>query len=171
MHAADATLTPLREALLADARARAAQLRAEAEEHVRAELAAARAHADALVARARGEAEQRAALAALRGSSAQRREAQRRILEAQRAAYDALRADAATAVLGLRDEPGYAQLLDRLEADARARLGAGAVVERDPGGAGGVIARNGGRLIDATLPALAAQALDDLGAEVGALWR
>jgi vacuolar-type H+-ATPase subunit E/Vma4 len=168
--AADVTLAPLRAALLADAQARAASLRAEAEERVRAELESARARADALVARARVEAQQRAELAALRGSSAQRRAAQRRILEARREAYEALRAEALGAVLGLRDEPGYEQLLDRLEREARARLGDEVVIERDPDGAGGVIARDGQRLIEATLPALAARALDELGPEVGALW-
>jgi vacuolar-type H+-ATPase subunit E/Vma4 len=170
VHAADVTLAPLRETLLADAQARAAQLHAEAEEHVRRELAAAHESAQALIARARAEARRRAELAALRDSSAQRRAAQRRILEARRAAYDALRADAASAVLRLRDEPGYEQLLDRLAAEARARLGADAVVERDPEGAGGVIARDGQRVIDATLPELAAHALDELGTEVDRLW-
>ena len=53
---------------------------------------------------------------------------------------------AIAAALSLRGEAGYEALLDRLEADARACLGSGATIERDPAGAGGVIARDRQRL-------------------------
>lgn len=168
--AADVSFAPLRDALLADAHRRVASLQAEAAARVESELAVARAEADALVARARAEAQQRAELDVQRRCSAQRRDAQGRILRARRQAYESLREEAIAAALRLRGEPGYEALLDRLEADARARLGPGATIERDPAGVGGVIARDGQRLIDATLPALAEHALEELGTEVETLW-
>ena len=168
--AADVTLAPLRDALLADARSRAAGVHAEAAARVESELAAARAEADTLVARARAEAQQRAELDARRRTSSQRRDALGRILRARRGAYESLREEAIEAALRLRGEPGYEALLDRLEADALARLGPGATIERDPVGVGGVIAREGQRLIDATLPALVGRALEELGTEVETLW-
>lgn len=168
--AADVTFAPLREALLGDARSRAVDVRAQAAAQVERELAAARAEADALVARTRAEAQHAADLDTQRRLSAGRREAQGRILRAREAAYESLREEAIGAALGLRSEPGYEALLDRLEAEARRRLGAGATIRRDPAGAGGVIARDGQRLIDATLPALASRSLEELGPEVEALW-
>ena len=92
------------------------------------------------------------------------------MLRARREAYESLRDETVAAVLGLRWDPGYEALLDRLEADARERLGADAAIQRDPPGLGGVIAHDGQRLIDATLPVLAARALEALGSEVDELW-
>jgi len=168
--AAGVTLAPLRDALLADARGAAARVHADAAAQVASGLAAARADAFAMVARARGEGEQRADREARRQISAQRRISQGRILAARRAAYESLRAEALAGAQRLRDEPAYPALLDSLEAAARARLGPVAVIERDPPASGGVIARDGGRMIDATLPALVERALADIGSEVEALW-
>lgn len=168
--AADLTLAPLRDELLADARSRAAAVHAEAAERVEAELAAARADAEALVARTRGEAQRRTELDVQRQLSTQRRQAQGRVLRARREAYEALREEAIAAALELRGEPGYAALLDRLEAGARERLGPDATIERDPADVGGVIARDGQRMIDSTLPALVERLLDELGTEVESLW-
>jgi vacuolar-type H+-ATPase subunit E/Vma4 len=168
--ATDVSFAPLREALLADARREAASVQAEATARVESELALARAEGDALVARARAEAQHRAELDVQRRSASQRRDAQGRILRARREAYESLRDEATRAALRLRGEPGYEALLDRLEADARARLGPGATMERDPAGVGGVIARDGQRLVDATLPTLVERALEELGTEVEQLW-
>ena len=137
---------------------------------VESELAQARAEGDALVARARAEAQQRAELDMQRRSSSQRRAAQARIMRARREAYESLREEAVVAALRLRGEPGYEALLDHLEAEARVCLGPAATIERDPAGAGGVIARDGQRLVDSTLPTLVERALDELGTEVEALW-
>jgi len=164
------TLAPLREALIAAAHRDAESVRAEAAAAVEAELAAARADAGVLVERARAEALERAELEARSREAAQRREAQGRVLRARREAYEALRDEAVAAVLRLRDDPGYEALLDRLEAGARERLGADSTVQRDPPGVGGVIAHDGQRLIDATLPALAERALEALGSGVEELW-
>jgi vacuolar-type H+-ATPase subunit E/Vma4 len=168
--AAEVSLAPLRDSLLADAHSRVASAQAEAAAHVESELALARAEADALVARARAEAQQRAELDLQRRSASQRRNAQARILRARREAYESLREEALAAALSLRGEPGYEALLDRLEADARACLGSSATIERDPAGLGGVIARDEHRVIDATLPVLVERVLEELGTEVDALW-
>ena len=45
------------------------------------------------------------------------------VLAARRELYDELRRRARTAVLSLRDEPGYQELLERLAAAARRDLG------------------------------------------------
>jgi vacuolar-type H+-ATPase subunit E/Vma4 len=166
----DVTLAPLRDALLAAARGRAAGVQAEAAAQVESQLAAAREEADAHVVRARAEAQRQAELETQRRLSSGRRDAQGRVLRAREAAYESLRKEAIGAALGLRAEPGYEALLDRLEADARGRLGPGATIQRDPADAGGVIARDGQRRIDATLPALVERALDELGPEVETLW-
>jgi vacuolar-type H+-ATPase subunit E/Vma4 len=165
----DVSLEPLRDALLAEARARAARCLDEARAAARASLADARTQADALVARARDEAEDGARRARARALASARREARAQVLQARHDAYDALRRACVEQTLGLRASPGYPALLDRLERAARARLGAGARIERDPQ-AGGVRARAGSRSIDETLPALALRALDSLGAEVAGLW-
>ena len=107
-------------------------MHAEAAARGEAELAAARADAEALVARARGEAQRRTELDVQRQSSLAAPGAQGRVLRARREAYEALREEAIAAALELRGEPGYAALLDRLEAGARARLGPDATIERDP---------------------------------------
>jgi vacuolar-type H+-ATPase subunit E/Vma4 len=164
------TLAPLREALIATAHRDAERVRAETAAAVEAELAAAREDAAELVGRARAEARERAELDSRRREAAQRREAQARVLRARREAYESLRDEAAAAVLRLREDPGYEALLDRLEASARERLGPAVSIERDPPGTGGVIARDGQRSIDATLPALAAAALEALGGGVEELW-
>jgi colicin import membrane protein len=163
------SLEPLREGLLAEARARAAGRLEAAHAAAQASLADARAEAEALVARARDEAEDRARRSRARALAAARREARAQVLKARRDAYEALRRACLEQTLGLRGSPGYPALLDRLERSARARLGAGTRIERDPQ-AGGVRARAGSRSVDETLPVLALRALDSLGAEVAGLW-
>lgn len=170
MLAAELTFAPLRDSLLADAESRAASMRGDAAARAAAEVAAARADVEALVARECTEAQRQADLEALRRSSAHRRAAQSRVLRARREAFESLRQEALSAALRFRGEPAYQALLDRLEEDARARIGSDASVERDPAGVGGVVARAGKRVIDATLPALVGQALEELGEEVETLW-
>lgn len=89
-------------------------------------------------------------------------------LTAQREALEELRARSAAAVRALRDDPCYPRLLDRLGALARAAGGADLVIEEQPDG--GVLAEAPGRIVDCTLTALAARAVDALGAEVERLW-
>jgi vacuolar-type H+-ATPase subunit E/Vma4 len=73
-------------------------------------------------------------------------------------------------VMAVRNDERYDTLLDRLEDLARAQLGADARIDRDPAPDGGVIATNGSRRVDYTLPALADRALEALADEVALLW-
>ncbi len=170
MPAADLTLQPLRTALLADAQARADELLEDVLRECEETLAVARAEADAMVARARASARAQAEADARRELAAARRDASLAVLQAQRAAYELLRRDVASAALELRNDARYPSLLDRLEGRVRATLGADARIERDPPERGGVIGRLDTRTVDATLPTLAEQALDDLGVEIESLW-
>ena len=99
-----------------------------------------------------------------------RREARRVVLGARRAAVDRLHTEVMTAIDELRRQPGYDQLEDGLADLAVAVLGADAEIERDPGGCGGVLARDGSRAVDLTLPSLAERCLRDLGRDVEGLW-
>ncbi|WP_346113884.1 hypothetical protein, partial [Nonomuraea maheshkhaliensis] len=94
-----------------------------------------------------------------------RREARRLVLSARRDALEELRSRAGSAVRDLR---GDRALLHRLRDLVRDRLGAGATVTEHPDG--GIVGQAPGRRVDAGLPALAARAIDELGAEVERLW-
>ena len=166
----DGQLGPVRQALLDDATAEAERIRADArrradsraadaEQEVAAEVAqvnqrqaiASAAHAEQERARARADAH-----ATMLGV---REELRRRLLDAVR-----------DAAMQLRDDVRYPALLDHLEAMARDQLGPEARLERDPAGAGGVVAVAGARRVDYTLPALAERALREHGDEVASLW-
>jgi vacuolar-type H+-ATPase subunit E/Vma4 len=163
-------LEPVRAELFADARDEAArivsaarrdadELRAETERRCDVEVAAATRHGD-LVARAIAE----------RTLARARNDARAKVLERQERARNALVASVHEAVLDLRHDPRYPDLLDVLEDMARHQLGPSARVDRDPISAGGVTATVGPRQVDYSLPALADRALDALGDEVIALW-
>jgi len=80
------------------------------------------------------------------------------------------RARAREAALGLRENPGYPELLERLKRTAIAQLGSEAELEIDPPSVGGVIARAGSVRVDYTLPALAERELEALDGELEGLW-
>jgi vacuolar-type H+-ATPase subunit E/Vma4 len=161
---------PAREALLADARAEAARLLAAADDDARTLLDRARSAAERTVAEARaeGQAAGRAKAAGEEGRAGVR--AHWEVLAAQRAACERLRTLVLERAPGLRDEPGYPVLLERLTAATRAALGEGAVLEVDPAGAGGVRGSAPGRAADCTLPALAERCLRDRGPALARLW-
>jgi len=100
-----------------------------------------------------------------------RREARADALAAQTETYAELQAAARAAALALRGSSQYSRLLDRLAADVKSRLGAGATMDVDPDPSGGVIGRDGSRLIDCSLPMLARRCLAALGPELEELWR
>jgi vacuolar-type H+-ATPase subunit E/Vma4 len=163
-------------AALASARAR--MLRDAADQASRI-LSDARREADAIGAQARRSAEQavsqaraagRADAAALAAAEWRRgcSDARSVLLGAQRGALDELRSQVRAAVGGLRSDPGYDQLLDRLAWMARQAAGPDATVTVSP--AGGVVARSRGVLVDCSLPRLADVAVDALAGEVRELW-
>ena len=161
-------LAPVREELLARARAEAGRVVAEADADAEATLAAAQRDADAIraAARAEGESDAAALLAAERARV--RRQARAVILAAQREAYDELRSQVVQALSALRDDPGYGPWRDRLAERAREVLGAESVVSEPP--EGGVLAERNGRRALYTLVGLADHVIETMGADVEGLW-
>jgi hypothetical protein len=165
-----ASVEPARSALLADAQERAAQTLRQAHGQARQLIAQAQREADALVARAREEGRAAGRAQAAQDAGRERVLAHSEVLAAQRTAYDELRLRVRRAVMALREEPGYGQLLDRLAAAARRDLGAGAEIEIDPPEGGGVRARAGSRRVDYTLTSLAEGCVQELGPVLARLW-
>jgi hypothetical protein len=99
-----------------------------------------------------------------------RREAHADALAAQTETYAELQAAALAAALALRGSSRYPRLLDRLAADVKSQLGAGTTMDVDPDPGGGVIGRDGSRLVDCSLPTLARRCLAALGPELEVLW-
>lgn len=161
-------LAPVREGLLAQARADADATLAAADADVAAVLAEAREQAATILADARARGERDAATLEARERARARREGRSAVLQAQRVAYEELGRRGREAAQLLRADPGYPALVARLTDRARAELGPGAVVREHPGG--GVVAEATGRRLDDTLEALADRALADLGSEVQGLW-
>jgi vacuolar-type H+-ATPase subunit E/Vma4 len=161
-------LGPVRAALLQAAHSDAEMLLAQARQAVASTLDDARAQAEAIVdeARRQGEADGEAATA--QALIHARRTARARELAARGTAYAQLRRRATERVRQLRDGEEYPALRERLAALASELLGPGACVTEHPDG--GVVATYPGRRVDLSLDALAARALDRLGADTEALW-
>ena len=164
------TLQTARESLLADARAAADMVRAAGEEQAKDAVAQARRDADALVAAARDQGAEEGRVQAADEEAGARVRARGQVLAARRDAYDELRLRVREAVLRLRDDPEYDDLVERLSVQACRDLGPSATVERDPPGVGGVRAVAGSRLVDYTLPTLAERCVGHLGPAVRRLW-
>jgi vacuolar-type H+-ATPase subunit E/Vma4 len=141
------------------------------EAELRDRVAAARTDVEQLVAEARSAGERDAAGDVQRLVAGARRAARAEALAARNEIYEQLRAEVLTRVLALRGSAGYRRLLERLSSELKAQLGAGATLEVDPDPAGGVIARDGTRLVDCSLPVLARRCLAALGPQVEELWR
>jgi vacuolar-type H+-ATPase subunit E/Vma4 len=165
-----AALAPVRDALVAEARADAARLVADAANERQARETRARGQSAALLAQARadGEAEAERELAAERTTA--RRRARAIVLTAQREAYEALLQSVSERVSRIAAEPHYPELVERLSAVARHQLGPHTRVLAGEGGRPGVVGEVDGRRVDYTLESLAEEALKDLGPDVEALW-
>jgi len=166
--AADAALEPVRVALLAAARAEAAEVARQAEVQSSRLREEARCAADRMIAdaRAAGEATATAALAVRLARS--RREARRSALSAQHGLYEELRRRCRQAAASIAGTAEYELLRRRLVDRAREQLGMEADVVDSPDG--GILASVGSRRVDLSLPALADRALARSGPEVAALW-
>ncbi|WP_424752146.1 hypothetical protein [Mycobacterium sp.] len=161
-------LAPVREELLARARADAERVLAEADADAAGTLAAARSEADSIRDAARAEGESDAAAVLSAKSARDRRQARAIVLAAQREAYDELRSQVVQALPAIRDDPGYGPWRDRVAEQARAVLGADAVVSEAPDG--GVLAEANGRRARYTLEGLADRVIQTMGADVAGLW-
>jgi vacuolar-type H+-ATPase subunit E/Vma4 len=164
-----AALAPVREALLAAARADAAALLAAADADAAAAAETARGQAAALLAAARAEsaADVETALAGERAAA--RRRARATVLAARREVFGEVRDASHAAVRALRDEPDYPRLLDALTATVRAELDpAASIAEHE---SGGLVAVAGARRLDYSLDGFADRAVDALGAELDRRWQ
>ena len=161
-------LQPVKQALLATARADAERLLADADAEATASVSRAEAEADRIrtAARAQGAADAEAVLVAERARA--RRRARAQVLGAQREAYDDLRVRVARALPELRASAGYAAWQDAVRRQVQEMLGEGAVLAEHPDG--GVVGEAPGRRVAVTLTALADEAVDALGADVEGLW-
>lgn len=161
----------LRTAFLAQADEQALRSAVEAEEAEACRVAAARRRAQEVVREARTAAEAAALpdVARIRATAA--RQARHALLSAQREVFEQFRQEAHAAALALRDGPAYAALLEQLSRRAREQLGQTAKLHVDPAGVGGVIAREGDRQVDYSLPALVDRCIVALGERVEELWR
>jgi vacuolar-type H+-ATPase subunit E/Vma4 len=168
--AAGLGLNPVRDALLADAKAAGDRVVDEAAERASVQVVQAEKETAALVARTRAEGEAAAELETISTLAEARRRARALVLEAQCAVYEDVRRDVLSAVRELRTTPRYGDLLDRLTARAREVLGPDAQIERDPT-EGGVVARSGNRRLGYTLPLLVERCLAEHAHEIDRLWR
>jgi vacuolar-type H+-ATPase subunit E/Vma4 len=165
---AEQALRPVRDRLLATARQDAEALSGAAREDAAGRIRRATAQAETLLEQARAEGEAQAADAVARELARAGREARTIVLRARADLADQVRSAARTAVVALRDDPGYPALRERLVAMALAALGTDAVVTEAPDG--GIRATRGSRSVDLSLPVLAERAFDRLGQEVTRLW-
>jgi hypothetical protein len=159
---------PVRIALLADARADARALLARTEREAALTLDQARDRARAILDEARRQGEEDGTRAARDVRVRARREADRRRQAARHAASEELGRRAVDTVRAFRYRPDYPRALRELERRARRLLSPDAEIAEQRGG--GLLALAPGRRLDGTLDALAAWALDQIGAEVATLW-
>ncbi|MGB5757865.1 MAG: V-type ATP synthase subunit E [Acidimicrobiales bacterium] len=163
-------LEPVRQALLADAKAEADRIVSAAVDAAAELIAQAQAGADEAVDQARHRAELAAQVYAEQRLAQIRSDSHRAVLDTQAQLGQRLLDEVHTAARALRGDPRYPALLDHLESLARSQLGDGAVVDRDPEPGGGIVARAGARRVDYRLVALADRAIDTLADEVAELW-
>lgn len=162
-------LAAVRAGLLARATVDAERTLAAAKAETAEALRAAEERAAAIRDTAAAEAAEDAAAIDADVRSRARRQERAIVLAAQRSAYEQLRSRARIAVRGLRSDPGYPDLLARLRAVARERLGPAAVVREDT--SGGIVANDGSRRLSLTLDAATDRTVGLLAAEAEELWQ
>jgi vacuolar-type H+-ATPase subunit E/Vma4 len=163
----DAALEPVRAAMLRRAAEQADRITGQARDSAQAVVAEARRVADAALAQARAEGDAQARPVAAAQLNRSRRAARSVALGARLAAHDEIAGRIRSAILRLRDEPGYPELRDRLARAAGQAAGPQAEVSEHP--AGGVVARAGGVVVDCSLPRLADRVVEALGPRIAGL--
>jgi vacuolar-type H+-ATPase subunit E/Vma4 len=165
---AAAALGPVHAHMLRRAAEQAGRILADARHEADAIISQGRLSAERAVSQAREAGRSEAAELAAAERSRGRSDARSVLLGARREMHEELRSRVRAAVGGLRDEPGYDQLLERLTGMARQAAGADAVLTAPA--AGGVVARSADVLVDCSLPRLADLAVEALAVDVQALW-
>ncbi len=168
---AGVTLAAVQDAALGSASTAADAARRAGQARVERIIAEAGVEASAVVARRRDEAQRLADAEARERIAWARAEARAIVLRAQRTLLAEATAAARAAARRLVDDPRYESLLERLAADARARLPAAGPVQIVTAPSGGLVARAGSREIDYSLDAQVERALDALAGELDRLWR
>jgi len=164
-------LEPLRAALRAETDIGVQRRLEEVDAECARVVADAEAKAHELARQGRRGGEDAAAKEAMRRRAAATRRAREILLQAQRRQIEELQRRSREAVLLLREDNNYPELLERLSWAARDQLGPGTEVELDPPAFGGVIGRSGRMSVDYTLPALVDRAMVSLGDELESLWQ
>lgn len=159
-----AALAPVQTQMLREAIARGHRIVADARLDAEARVTEARVRAEDLVARARADGQAAAGELAAAELSRGRQAARAVLLAADRRAYDALAARVRSAVRGLRDQPEYGEIRERLAALALSAAGPGASVSEHPDG--GVLAKGPGITVDCSLPRLADLAVTALSPKI-----
>jgi vacuolar-type H+-ATPase subunit E/Vma4 len=157
-----AALAPVREALLAWARADAGTIRATSETGARAALAAAAAQAEQIRREAQQQGTADAELAVAADRSAAVRHARTLALRARREAYERLRVAARAEVCALHDEPDFPGARDRMVRAVRAALGPDALIS--DAADGGVVGVTPHQRLDLSLRGFADRATDTVAA-------
>lgn len=165
----DAALTPLRNRLLADARAKASNTLDSAREEAREIVTAAEADAERIRAAAAAAGEETARSEATLRSARVRHQAHRAVMRSRNTLRDEVRRRVRDSAVDLRRDPRYPDVLKSLRARAVQELGPDVVVTEDLN-AGGLVAVAGSRSLDLTLPTLADAVLETMESEVSGLW-
>jgi vacuolar-type H+-ATPase subunit E/Vma4 len=161
-------LGPVHAYMLRRATKQAGRILADGRREADAIISQGRLSAERAVSQAREAGRREAAELAAGERSRGRSDARSVLLGARREMHEELRSRVRAAVGGLRDEPGYDQLLERLTEMARQAAGPDAVLTASA--AGGVVARSADVLVDCSLPRLADLAVEALAVDVQALW-
>lgn len=164
----EASLEPLRYALRRGADKEASRLAEDARAQSDAILSTARAEADEIRKTAEQQGREAARTEAAGRSARIRRQARRTVLAQQEALRAELIQQVQQQAQELRSDPRYPRLLRILTERADSILGPMASVTESY--KGGVTATAGSRHLDFSLPALAAQALENRAGEVHRLW-
>jgi len=163
-----AALDPVRQSLQESAKAQAEQVRVQARSQVEGLLAKAKLEAQQIRDSAAAEGEAAANSDAGLRSARVRRQAHEIVLAQQESLRLELVRQVRQAATALRKSPEYPRLMKNLTERVEALLGSDAIVEESPHG--GVIAREGSRRVDLSLPTLAEQILESRGQEIRKLW-
>jgi vacuolar-type H+-ATPase subunit E/Vma4 len=163
-----AALGPVRAHMLRRATEQADRILADARHEADAITSQGGLRAERAVSQAREAGRREAAELAAAERSRGRSDARSVLLGGRREMHEEFRSRVRAVVGGLRDQPGYDQLLERLTAMARQAAGPDAVLSAPS--AGGVVARSADVLVDCSLPRLADLAVEALAVDVQALW-
>lgn len=164
----DAALAPIRAALREASRVSAAAIVDGAEAQASAILDDAKRQAELIRQAAVESGEQAARSEATLRSAGVRRRAHETVLRQQSALRLELQEQTRRAAVALRDDPRYPALLEALSRRCRELLGPETTVEESADG--GIQGHAGSRMVDLSLPVIAAETLESMGSEVSALW-